>query len=77
MANPAHLALLDQGVEAWNAARRQAGDLPDLEGADLSGRSLAGIELFAANLRGANLQGSDLKGADLRVCENSPLMHLV
>jgi uncharacterized protein YjbI with pentapeptide repeats len=66
MANLAHLALLDQGVEAWNAARRQAGDLPDLEGADLSGRALAGIELFAANLRGANLQGCDLEGADLR-----------
>ena len=47
MADPAHLALLDQGVDAWNAARRQAGDLPDLEGADLSGRLLAGIELFA------------------------------
>lgn len=66
MANPAHLALLDQGVEAWNEARRQAGDLPDLEAADLSGRALAGIDLFAANLRGANLQGSDLEGADLR-----------
>ncbi|MBL8436686.1 MAG: pentapeptide repeat-containing protein [Zoogloeaceae bacterium] len=66
MATPAHLALLDQGVEAWNAARRQAGDLPDLEGADLSGRSLAGIAFFAANLRGANLQGSDLESADLR-----------
>ncbi|TAH42530.1 MAG: hypothetical protein EYC67_15795 [Betaproteobacteria bacterium] len=66
MANPAHLGLLDQGVEAWNAARGQAGDLPDLEGADLSGRALAGIELFAADLRGANLQGCDLEGADLR-----------
>ncbi|MBL8447846.1 MAG: pentapeptide repeat-containing protein [Zoogloeaceae bacterium] len=66
MANPAHLALLDQGVEAWNAARQGADDLPDLAGADLSGRALAGIELFAANLRGANLQGSDLEGADLR-----------
>lgn len=66
MANPAHLALLDQGVDAWNEARRQAGDLPDLEGADLSGRALAGIAFFAANLRGANLQGCKLEGADLR-----------
>ncbi|TAH52943.1 MAG: pentapeptide repeat-containing protein [Betaproteobacteria bacterium] len=66
MANPAHLALLEKGIEAWNTARRQAGDLPDLEGADLSGRALAGIELFAADLRGANLQGCNLEAADLR-----------
>lgn len=66
MANPAHLALLDQGVDAWNEARRQAGDLPDLEGADLSGRALAGIDLFAADLRGANLHRCNLEGADLR-----------
>ena len=66
MANSDHLAFLDQGVEAWNAARRDApGGLPDLEGADLSGRKLAGINFYAASLRGANLHGCDLEGADL------------
>jgi uncharacterized protein YjbI with pentapeptide repeats len=66
MANPNHLAFLERGVEAWNAARDAAPEgLPDLAGADLSHRSLARIDFSAADLRGANLQGCDLEGADL------------
>jgi uncharacterized protein YjbI with pentapeptide repeats len=65
MANPDHLAFLDQGVEAWNAARLEASGLPELDGADLSYRKLAGINFYAASLRGANLQGCDLEAADL------------
>jgi uncharacterized protein YjbI with pentapeptide repeats len=65
MANPDHLALLDRGVEAWNAARREASDLPDLESADLSGRNLSGVNFCYANLQGANLQGCNLEGANL------------
>lgn len=66
MGNPDHLAFLDRGVEAWNAARRDApGGLPDLSGYDLSQRRLAGIDWSAADLRGADLRGCDLEGADL------------
>lgn len=66
MGDPDHLAFLDRGVEAWNAARRDApGGLPDLSGFDLSQRCLAGIDWSAADLRGADLRGSDLEGADL------------
>src|SRR5262252_1624782 len=66
MANLNHLAFLEHGVEAWNAARRAAPEsLPDLANADLSHRSLAGIDFSAADLRGANLQGCDLERADL------------
>jgi uncharacterized protein YjbI with pentapeptide repeats len=66
MGNPDHLALLDHGVQAWNAARRDAPEsLPELSGVDLSQRRLAGIDLSAANLRGADLHGCDLEGADL------------
>ena len=66
MGDPNHLAFLDHGVEAWNAARRDApGSLPDLSDFDLSQRRLAGIDLSAADLRGTDLRGCDLEGADL------------
>jgi hypothetical protein len=39
MANPKHLAIIKQGVEAWNDWRSaQHRVKPDLRGADLSGR---------------------------------------
>ena len=38
MANEEHVALLKQGVDAWNAWRRETPDArPDLHGADLRG----------------------------------------
>jgi hypothetical protein len=38
MANEKHLAILRQGVEAWNAWREDHGDItPQLGGADLRG----------------------------------------
>jgi pentapeptide repeat protein len=56
MANDEHVALLKQGVAAWNAWRDKNPDIrPDLSGADLS----------KANLSGANLSGADLSFADL------------
>ena len=49
MANEEHIALLRQGVDAWNAWRRENPDVtPDLRKADLRW----------ANLQGASLDGS-------------------
>ena len=65
MANPEHLKILKQGVEAWNEWRRRNPHLirdpswPDLSQADLRG----------ANLRGAKLDGALFTQADLRVAE--------
>jgi len=80
MANDEHVALLKQGVEAWNAWRDGNPDIrPDLTKAtiiadlrranlteaDLFEANLSGANLFEANLSGADLNGSDLSGADL------------
>ena len=41
MANPEHLELLKEGVDAWNTWRERNPDVqPDLKGADLSTRNL-------------------------------------
>jgi hypothetical protein len=76
MANPDHLKMLRQGVDAWNTWReREPSTTPDLSGADLhevklsvadlSRANLHGADLSRADLRGANLHGADLSGADL------------
>lgn len=68
MANPEHLALLQQGVEAWNKWR-QANlgiEKPDLHGANLSGTDLRVADLRETDLHGANLSRTDLRWADLR-----------
>jgi hypothetical protein len=76
MANPEHVKILKQGVEAWNQWRRQnPGVAPDLNSADLSTMDLGGADLTAAHLNGvdlsrallgrANLIAADLNGADL------------
>ena len=82
MPNPEHVKILKQGVETWNAWRRDvlkvAPDLSwgDLNRADLSGTDLSGADCTQAHLRQANLgqadlsdanfSGADLGGADLR-----------
>jgi hypothetical protein len=76
MANDEHVALLKQGVAAWNAWRVENPDIrPDLSGASLSGANLSGAslseadlseaKLWAANLSGANLEQANLGGARL------------
>ena len=66
MANDEHVALLKQGVAAWNAWRDENPDIrPDLSGADLSGADLSEADLSGADLSGANLSGADLSGANL------------
>jgi hypothetical protein len=66
MANDEHVAMLKQGMIAWNAWREENYDIrPDLEWADLSEESLIGVNLCAANLIRANLDRADFGAADL------------
>jgi hypothetical protein len=65
MADQAQFDLLKQGVEAWNAWRRQAAEIQiDLRGANLRGATLTGANLRGANLTGANLSRASLTEAD-------------
>lgn len=67
MANPAHEALLRQGVEEWNDWRSQNGSVtPDLTGLRMPAAALDGIDLSHARLRGATLIRAKMNGADLR-----------
>src|SRR5947209_293851 len=61
MADPEHLAILKQGVEAWNAWRKSH---PEIE-AHLVFAHLAGARLAGANLDGASLGKTNLDGATL------------
>jgi uncharacterized protein YjbI with pentapeptide repeats len=66
MANDEHVALLKQGVAAWNAWRVENPDIrPDLIQANLSGLDLSGARLYLTDLIDANLFGAKLGGADL------------
>jgi uncharacterized protein YjbI with pentapeptide repeats len=71
-----YLALLEEGVDAWNQWRHDNPQLqPDLSGADLSDMDLSGAnlsavdlcdaDLFQTRLRDANLKMSVLSGADM------------
>ena len=77
MANDKHVALLKQGVDAWNKWRDEnRGIIPDLytahlRGADLVGANLSGADLSGADLRGANLSGADLSRANLSLASLS------
>ena len=66
MADDAHLAVLEQGVAAWNQWRlMHAAVRPDLSSASLRGLDLAKVDLIGANLRHADLRGTILSGAAL------------
>jgi uncharacterized protein YjbI with pentapeptide repeats len=75
MANPEHLQILRQGVEAWNEWRRQHSDIiPDLCNINFRGANLAGVMLDTVDLRGANFSGANLGstylvGADLSMAD--------
>jgi uncharacterized protein YjbI with pentapeptide repeats len=66
MANPEHLAILKQGVEAWNAWRLMAeAGRPVLAESDLSRLDLRLYNLAHANLFRADLGGAQLGDANL------------
>lgn len=71
MANPAHLAVLKQGVEKWNEWRKKLPKKhrnmrPDLSGVDIEAANLKGAKLTGVILEGANLKGANFTGAVLR-----------
>ena len=81
MVDQNQLRILRNGVETWNAWRRQAEDVRvDLRGADFHEADLIGVDLHGADLKtavlcdvtlreasliGADLSMGDLRGADL------------
>jgi uncharacterized protein YjbI with pentapeptide repeats len=72
MANEEHIALLKQGVPAWNARRKEKSKIrPDLSGADLREKYLRGADLRGADLKGADLSRANLHGANLSVAKLS------
>jgi hypothetical protein len=75
MANDEHVALLKQGVVAWNAWREENPDTrPDLRRAKLIGGDLSHANLSAANLSAANLSEADLVEANLSAANLSEAM---
>ncbi|MEM8642474.1 MAG: pentapeptide repeat-containing protein [Cyanobacteria bacterium P01_G01_bin.54] len=67
MANPEHLAILEQGVEVWNAWREQNPDIrPNLQKYDLQNANLRTINFQNADLRGAKLSVANLQQANLQ-----------
>jgi uncharacterized protein YjbI with pentapeptide repeats len=66
MADKAHLAVLQQGADAWNAWRlAHTGTAADLANASLRGLDLARANLAGADCREADLRGTILSGATL------------
>jgi len=72
MADPSHLDVLGQGVDAWNEWRANNPRItPDLTHAPLAdlklrGANLSRADLSHADLGGTRLTNADLSGADLR-----------
>jgi hypothetical protein len=66
MANAEQLAILGQGVQAWNSWRAQHPDVDiNLESADLNSTNLEWIDLADANLEGADLSCASMNHAVL------------
>jgi uncharacterized protein YjbI with pentapeptide repeats len=66
MANPKHLAILEQGWEAWGDWRKKnPTEVLDLSGAELSLAALNFWDLSYTDFSGANLAMADIKNARL------------
>ncbi len=66
MANPEHLAKLKEGIEAWNAWRKENPKvIPSLNEASLGGVNLTNADFTRADLYKATLTNADFTGADL------------
>jgi uncharacterized protein YjbI with pentapeptide repeats len=66
MANPEHVAILKQGVKAWNEWRKSgSGQAVDLTQADFSRAKLNGVILGRAELGEADFSEADLTSANL------------
>lgn len=66
MADAKHVAILQSGIDKWNAWRRHNPTVnPDLRGIDLDEADLREADLSWANLSWANLSKADLNKADL------------
>jgi hypothetical protein len=66
MANPEHLAKLEEGISAWNRWREDNPPVqPDLRGAKLRHKYLAVANMIHARLEGADLSGATIDGAIL------------
>lgn len=65
MANPEHLAILKQGVEAWNQWRKAHPDTqPDLLLEEFGAIDLRGFDFSGANLSSSSFRNADLRRAD-------------
>lgn len=64
MADPDHLARLQEGVHEWNEWRARSQVRPDLRHAPLSRASLAGYNLAGADCREAVFAKADLSGCE-------------
>ena len=66
MANPDHLKVLQQGVDGWNAWKKNNPSVrPDLSGANLRDADLRRADFIGADLNGADLNRANLGEADL------------
>ena len=66
MANPEHLAKLQEGVQSWNESRTGPAITPDLSEADFSGKDLFRADLRRVDLSESNLPGATLRGSNLQ-----------
>jgi TIR domain/Pentapeptide repeats (8 copies) len=75
MANPKHVKILKEGVEAWNKWRTENSKIaPNLNSAVRLGPNFLGaniIDMFIANLVGANLSRAQLHESSLRAAQLS------
>lgn len=72
MADPQHLSILSDGVEAWEKWRQKFPSVrPDLRGANLSKFHLSFVHLIGAQLNEAYLDGANLSHARLEFADLS------